>query len=362
MTTAGITKSDFGPEEATAAAKPTNYYMVSAWYDAILFIGSPLLALLLALALNERADSVATTKVFGTVDAAVGVFIAVWTFAHLFAVFFRSHGNPEIFSRFPLRFTVIPGLVFLGLYSSQWLMISGLVLAAFWDVYHTAMQNFGFCRIYDSRRGSVSVRARRLDIGLNQLLYVGPIVGGLSWADTVGILDNYYQVNWNGGEELANQLVYFQPQLTTVFISGGSIYLIYYLYSYWQLSQQGYVVSRQKILLLTSVGISSVWAWGFLHPFYAFFVANFYHGLQYFAIVWAVEKNSMQSLFRVTQGPRARLFCFLFFVLILTVTGELYRTYGTFSVQWGFALFTTVSLMHFWYDSFVWAAREVRAS
>jgi len=122
------------------------------------------------------------------------------------------------------------------------------------------------------------------------------------------------------------------------------------------------VVSRQKVLLLSSVGISSVWAWGFLPPFYAFFVANFYHGLQYFAIVWAVEKTTIKRVFGVAGYSHGQWLGLLLVVMSMLAAGSAYKIYGTFDLQWGIALFTTVSLMHFWYDSFVWSAREVKAA
>jgi hypothetical protein len=55
------------------------------------------------------------------------------------------------------------------------------VLATFWDVYHSALQTFGFARIYDRKAGNDPMVGRRLDWHLNQLLYAGrraPSTGG----------------------------------------------------------------------------------------------------------------------------------------------------------------------------------------
>jgi len=38
-------------------------------------------------------------------------------------------------------------MLFLALGASRWVFVTGFALAALWDVYHTSMQNFGFCRI-----------------------------------------------------------------------------------------------------------------------------------------------------------------------------------------------------------------------
>jgi len=104
--------------------------MVSALYDGIFYIGAPILALVLAMALEGLTGPVATTTAFGPREAWLSIFIAVWTAAHLFAVIFRSHCNPQIFQRFKFRFTVVPVLVFAGFFVSDWLLVTGFVLTA----------------------------------------------------------------------------------------------------------------------------------------------------------------------------------------------------------------------------------------
>jgi Mn2+/Fe2+ NRAMP family transporter len=44
--------------------------------------------------------------------------IVVLTASHLFIVFFRSHGNQEIFRQFPMRFTVVPIALFVSVTAS----------------------------------------------------------------------------------------------------------------------------------------------------------------------------------------------------------------------------------------------------
>ena len=249
---------------------PRSGFMVSPLYDGILFIGAPLIGLAAALAILGGLPWVMRpATVFGTKEAWVSLFIAVWTYAHLCAVVFRSHANREIYARFKFRFTVVPLVLCVGLYVSDWLLVTGIVLAVFWDVYHTAMQNFGFCRIYDARLGSVSEKGRKLDIMVNQLLYVGPFVGGLSFAPMLRAFDQYAEVGWFFPMQAAHFVVFIQPHLTWLLVVFGSLFLAYYIYAYWQLSRQGYRVSRQKVMMLFSTGITSVWAWGFLPPFYA---------------------------------------------------------------------------------------------
>ena len=352
-----------GKAAAAPASARASSFVVSPLYDSILFIGAPLIGLAAALAMLGGLPWVMRpATVFGTNEAWIGLFIAVWTYAHLCAVVFRSHVNREIFTRFKFRFTVVPVALFLALGFSDWMLVTAVVLAVFWDVYHTAMQNFGFCRLYDARQGSFSEKGRKLDIWINQLLYVGPIVGGLSFAPTLKAFDQYADVGWYVPIHVANFLIFIQPRLTLLFIVGGTLFLAYYLYSYWRLSQDGYRVSRQKVTILFATGLTSVWAWGFLPPFYAFFVSNFYHALQYFGIVWAMEHRNIRRTIGLTGFSRGTWITFGLFVLSLIAAGVAFKVYGTDSIRWGLAFFTVISLMHFWYDSFVWQAHKMQTA
>ena len=342
---------------------PKSGFMVSPLYDGILFIGAPFIALAGALVIMGGVPwAMRPATLFGTNEAWLSLLISVWTYAHLCAVVFRSHVNRDMYTRFKIRFTVVPLVLFLGLMFSDWLLVTGIVVAVFWDVYHTAMQNFGFCRIYDARQGSFSDKGRKLDIMVNQLLYIGPIVGGLSLAPTLVVVEQYTGLGWFFPIEAANFLVFIQPRLAPLLLVGGTLFFAYYVFSYWQLARQGYRVSRQKVTILFSTGITSVWAWGFLPPFYAFFVSNFYHALQYFGIVWAMEKRNIRRTVGLTGFSSGAWVTFALFLLSLLAAGIAFKYYGTHTVRWGLAFFTVVSLMHFWYDGFVWQANKIQTA
>ena len=50
--------------------------------------------------------------------------------------------------------------------------------------------------------------------------------------------------------------------------------------------RQGYRVSMQKVWLLASTALCSIYTWGFDSFGQAFFIMNFFHAWQYFALVW----------------------------------------------------------------------------
>ena len=345
--------------QAPARAPAKSGFIVSPLYDGINFIGSPLIALVLGMGVAFSVPLfLEPATAFGTRDAWTMLFISVWSYGHLCAVGFRSHLNRKIYRQFRWRFTVVPVVLFLGMYFSDWLLVTGAVLAILWDVYHSAMQNFGFCRIYDGRRGNSPHAGRKLDMMINHLLYAGPILGGLSLASTLAVLSDYSAVGWTLPGLVGQVIVDNQHHLRTLLLSVGSLLIIWYVYAYWQLARQGYRISPQKVCLLVSAGVSSVWAWGFLPPVQAFFVSNFYHALQYFGIVWAQENRNIRTSFRLDGLRRGKTVAFGLFCLLIAAGGLAYNAWGNAAFRWGAAFFTVVSLMHFWYDSFVWSVRK----
>jgi hypothetical protein len=121
--------------------------------------------------------------------------------------------------------------------------------------------------------------------------------------------------------------------------------------------RSGYRISRQKLALIFSTGIASIAAWGFMPPIEAVFVANFFHGLQYFAIVWWSERKQLAG--KLFENRTLALSAYLGSIFVF---GVLYVLYGSQIPKDGglrvaAACFLTVSLMHFWYDGFIWSVR-----
>jgi|TARA_B100001146_G_scaffold222567_1_gene235217 hypothetical protein len=88
----------------------------------------------------------------------------------------------------------------------------------------------------------------------------------------------------------------------------------------------------------------------------ASFVANFYHGLQYFGIVWAKEKTNIRKTFGLNTKNHGSKTALFLFCIILIVLGLFHVILS--SLRIALALFTVVSLMHFWYDGFIWSVRK----
>ena len=328
-------------------------YIVSPLYDWVFFIGSPTMAIVLAyLLLGSPLNN--DDKVFGYEGTYIDLGIGAFIFAHLVIVIFRSHLNPKIFSLYPYRFTLIPLVLFLAMVVSPWVLVFCSVLATFWDVYHSGMQTFGLSRIYDARRGNHPFVGRRLDWMLNVLVYAGPIAAGATLMDHVEDFNEFEEV----GSVFFTQIPAYAESnasyLTWIVLSVGVPFVLFYLYSYWRYYQQGYKISPQKVYLVASTALCSIYAWGF-NPFgMAFFIMNFFHAFQYFGIIWWAEKGNMARV----MGLENHAFKKVGALVLLLGVGfgygffvELEETGST----WLFAFFLLISLMHFWYDSFIWS-------
>ena len=341
------------PRDPASGTQSRKAYIVGPAYDWFFFIGSPLLALLLGLLLADTAldrDSAVFDFDKSWVDFLLGVFI----FGHLVIVIFRSHCNPKIFGLYPLRFTLVPLVLFLCMGLSTTVLVCCSVLATFWDVYHSSMQTFGLGRIYDGRAGNPPFEGRRLDYFLNLFLYAGPIAAGATLMDHIEDFEEFEEIGAVFFTRIPAYTESHAGTLSWLVMISGALFLVYYLYRYWQLSRQGYRVSPQKIALLVSTAVCSIYAWGF-NPFgMAFFIMNFFHALQYFAIIWWAEKGNMARIVGAEGRPwgKAAAMALLLFV---GIGYGIWAESADGSNGWLLSLFLMVSLMHFWYDSFVWS-------
>ena len=169
-------------------------YLISRGYDWVFFLLPPLASLLLGFLLSRTPLSTRTFHVGGTDQTGTRFLVGILIHAHLVAALLRSHGNPAIRRLHPLRFFVVPVLLFLLIRSSAWIALTSTVVAVWWDVWHSGAQTFGFGRIYDRNIGNSPDVGRRLDYWLNLILYAGPIVGGVTLIEHLGQLEGYQEL------------------------------------------------------------------------------------------------------------------------------------------------------------------------
>ncbi len=344
---------------ATAAYKSeaASGYIVNTWFDRVFFIFAPLLALILAMIASGTPLADERFVMNGRRESWVSLFSGVFTMAHLFIVFFRSHANPVIFKQYPRRFILVPVLLFTAMLLSSWALVSVFVLAVWWDVYHSGLQTFGLGRLYDLRAGNPAEEVRALDRGLNLVLYIAPILAGASLMDHVIHFEKFGELGTVFLGTIPAKTALYRETFFWATVGIAVPYLVYYVYAVHRLSAKGYRMPRQKIILFVCTGLCSTMAWGFNSFGQAFFIMNFFHAWQYFALIGWSERDTLVRTFGFAGKRAAAYYAVLSLVLIAF-------SYGLWAKLWGesshaaFSLLLTVSILHFWYDGFIWSVRK----
>ena len=146
--------------------------------DAVLLWGAPLIAFIAVQLWVRGFAALAPEPIAQGAVYALVAGVGVLTFAHLIAVVPRAYLNPDVFAAYRTRLTVVPVVLIAALLISPTALSWRGIVAVLWDVHHSAMQNFGFARLYDLKAGNPPTMLRATDLRLNWVMYVGPLLGG----------------------------------------------------------------------------------------------------------------------------------------------------------------------------------------
>jgi hypothetical protein len=310
-------------------------YIVGPVYDWVFFLGSPVLCLLLGIAVSGSWLATNHYSLAAERDTLVGFGTGVITHAHLVAVVFRSHGNPQIRARYPIRFFVVPVALWLAIVASPWIAVASTVVATFWDVWHSGAQTFGLARIYARNHGTRPELGRRLDFWMNQLLYAGPILAGVTLADHIHSFDGFASVGDAVFSSVPARVEGHRAWLMWAVLAAGGVFVVGYVLAHVRMARAGYRPSWLRVWIIGSTGAVSIYTWGL-------------------ALVWAMEGRRIASLMRLPAWPHVALAIYLGSVVLYGLGVEALDP--DLTTLW--AITIVVSLMHFWYDAFVWSVRR----
>lgn len=336
---------------------PPSPWIRGPLYDGVLFVFAPLLALLAGGLVQLAGLPGLEVRLLGVRTRADQLLMGTFVAAHLVIVLCRSHLDRRVFARHPWRFVAVPLLLLALFLASRPAMVAGAVLSIWWDVYHSSLQTFGLGRIYDQRRGNDPQLGRSLDLALNLLLYVGPLLAGAALLPHLQASASTAQVVTRAFDHVPAWAGARQGSLTWALSGAGLLFLAAYVLAYRGLARRGYRVSWQKVALLASTGLCSIFAWGWNAFGQAFFIMNFFHALQYFGIVWWAEGGNLTRLLRLERAPGGRLVALSTLLSLAGLYGLVTETLGETSRALG-CLALVVALMHFWWDGFIWSVRE----
>ena len=332
-------------------------------FDALLLWGCPLAAALLVAAWLAGTGLLPPGPRAASV-AALAVGVSVLTFAHLIAVVPRAYMNREVFEAHRRRLTWVPILLVAALLVSPVLLICAGVVAVFWDVHHSAMQTFGLARIYDMKAGNPPLALRRTDLRLNWFLYVGPIAAGASLMEHLASLRHFGPLGWSALVGLPSLAQSHATGIREAAVAACLVILAWAAWDYRAAFARGYRLPVHKAALVGATAFISVAAWGFMPPVEAFAIINLFHAVQYFALVWLKEGGRIEAgAFRLTGveeaslvRPGRRWLALLLFLGLCLAFGIAYQLWR--DARWLAGPFIACSLLHFWYDSFVWSVRK----
>ncbi len=336
-----------------------NQYIRSAAYDWFWFVLSPLWAIAIGWIMTAWLFQ-ATVSILDTTETTAFFLYMVLTQGHLLVTAYRTHFNGAVRQRFFWRFTTVPVLLLAAAMVSQWAFTCLFVLMVFWDVYHSAMQVFGFARIYDRKAGNDPAAGRAADYLLCCMMYIGPIFAGALFLDHVRAFTSFGNlepaevfgllIKSQGLAEVPDHAATYATEIRRLMFAVTAACLLFYGWTLRQLYQQGYRMPLPKVIMFATTTVACITAWGFNSFAMGFLIANTFHALQYFALVWVLEERTIGNTLHL-KGL-ARLFLYvaipLGIALILVASGAR-------EVQ---ALLMICALMHFWWDSFIWSVRS----
>lgn len=332
-------------------------YIVNPTFDNVFLIFSPLLTFFVAFIIQNVAFFHYDFQ-FGVYETSIiEFFLSTYIMAHIVFVFLRTHLNKSVYKQFKLRFTIIPMFILVSITSSLWLLtISGLIVV-WWDVYHSGMQTFGLGRIYDARMKNDPLAGRNADKVLNLIFYIGPILSGATLVHHIEQFRMFDRVDSIFFYTLPDKIYLYEIPLRYFFVAFSLAFLAYYFFQHYKLVKNGYKLSFPKIFLYTNTSIVSIFAWGFNSFGAAFFIMNVFHATQYFAIVWFSENKNLSEISLNFLGIDKKFELYIFFLLLAFILGAILTIFGP-RVLWVESIGIVCSLMHFWYDGFIWSVSK----
>ena len=90
----------------------------------------------------------------------------------------------------------------------------------------------------------------------------------------------------------------------------------------------------------------------------AIFVVNVFHAVQYFAIVWWSEGGRLRDVLGPLGRGAARPFAWLVLAAPSLLYGYVAVVQPTAIRHAVSAIALSVSILHFWYDGFIWSVRR----
>jgi hypothetical protein len=84
---------------------------------------------------------------------------------------------------------------------------------------------------------------------------------------------------------------------------------------------------------------------------------NLFHAVQYLALMWVTEGKRIAKNLRILENARGRFFAMAAFLGLVFFYGFVAEVVSE-RIDAIWAVTIVISLMHFWYDGFIWSVRK----
>ena len=341
--------------DGAALASP---FIAGRFSDNVWIILCPVLALLVLQAIWKWS---------GLSDLAIfSILFGLIVTGHHMPGWIRAFGEPEVYRRHKGRLWVsvfaIPALVILP--TAAGLGAVALTVAATFDLWHVAMQQHGFGRIYAAKAGDRDRRSARLDLACALTWYVTVVAWSDSWMQAIAhsfrkaglpLFDGLHPASWA------------VVKWTLLGISAALV--LAYSANAVRLWHAHRVSTPQKHLL--HLVAFSVLAWSYQAPswYRANSVQNLFHAMQYFFMVWiygnlSIRRDSTRpgSFYRAVFGKRRGMLLFALLIGLygagaIALSSSGYRLTGADAERTAQVIGSigiASLLLHFYVDSFIW--------
>ena len=336
--------------QSATAPQASSGWIISPFWDSILFIGAPVVSIAVLFPL----------RVFWESREYALFLLAFVTFGHHLPGFVRAYGDRELFERYKWRFLLAPPMLFAASYWFESRSLHGILMLTFtWDIWHVLMQHYGFMRIYDAKQREFSSLTARLDWIFSISCYVALIVASPHYRNNLLLLayQSGIPVLPMGPFEFLKTSIYAVAILSAVAYVGYTLYL-------WK---QGRHNIRKLITLVLFLG-ATYYLYVYSHNFVVgFAVWSGFHCLQYYGIVWAFNRSRVERGGDVTKfvrflfRPKTGL-AILYASLIVAYGGIDYVQQnlpdGATIKALLISFVATSTILHYYFDGFIWKVRE----
>ena len=346
----GSTSPPAGATPETTSSPVSKLWILSSWKDLLLFVATPVLIIPLA-TLAKFRFSIEEISLYVAAFGATG---------HHLPGMMRAYGDRDLFQRYRIRFILAPlFLLTVCMLFAHWDLAGLSVIVLLWGLWHGLAQVYGFLRIYDAKARLFTPLTARLDM----LMCVAWFGAGLlhSPGRMVTVLETFYK---SGGPLLPPSDVHAFQTAWSIGTAAVTVAFLAHLLGQWRRGQK-----PNPVKLVLMISSFSFWWYamvGINNAILGVALFEIFHDVQYLSIVWVYNRKRAgrvpgvgtftQFLFR-RGGLMIGLYVGLVFGygyigLMPELIDEKTITHSLFG------LLSASSLLHFYYDGFIWKVRE----